>query len=148
MPTALDPSARENISSIHSKEKLHKPTNLSAVLGLHSTSCFKANANLHVTKLRQMIQAKLRRNQVTPATIRNDSFKLIDMLASEGAKASIRQSIVTLTFEQSIKLFPIFQLIDVSVPNENNSCSVFQMVANGHNTFIESNSFNDDSLLS
>ena len=38
--------------------------------------------------LRRMIQAKLRRNQVTPATIRNDSFKLIDTLASEGVTSS------------------------------------------------------------
>jgi hypothetical protein len=117
MPTALDSSARKNISSIHSKEKLQKPTNLSAVLDLHSTSCSKSNQSfvgkyvsnfqLVVAKLRQtikaklrqtiqvkfclMIQAKLHQNQVTPATIRNDSFKLIDMLASEGAKASIRQ---------------------------------------------------------
>ena len=29
-------------------------------------------------KFRQMIQAKLRQNQVTPATICNNSFKLID----------------------------------------------------------------------
>jgi hypothetical protein len=93
-----------------------------------------------------MIQAKLRRNQVTPATIRNDSFKLIDTLTSEGAKASIRQLIVTLTFERSINSFPIFQLIDVSVPNENNLCSVFQMIANGHNTFVKSTSFNDSSF--
>jgi hypothetical protein len=139
---------------------------LSAVLDLRSTSCSKSNqsfvgeyvssfqlvvvkfrrmiyqgiqAKLRQTiqvKFRRMIQAKLRRNQVTPATIRNDSFKLIDTSA-EGAKASIRQLIVT---------FPIFQMIDVSVPDENNSCSVFRMVANGHNTFIESNSFNDDSF--
>ena len=40
---------------------------------------------------------------------------MIDTLASEGAKKSIRQLIVTLTFERSIDLFPIFQLIDVSV---------------------------------
>ena len=47
-----------------------------------------ANKVIHRTiqaKLRRMIQAKLRQNQVTPATIRNDSFKLIDTLASEGA---------------------------------------------------------------
>ena len=57
LPAALDLSARVNISSIHSKEKLQKPsnlsaglglhsastTNLSAVLDLHSTSCFKSN---------------------------------------------------------------------------------------------------------
>jgi hypothetical protein len=71
---------------------------------------------------------------------------LIDTLASERAKASIRQLIVTLTFERSIESFPIFQLIDVSVPDENNLCSVFQMFANGHNTFVESNFFNDDSF--
>jgi len=65
---------------------------------------------------------------------------------SEGAIASIRQLIVTLTFERSIEAFPIFQLIEVSVPDENNLCSVFQMVANGHNTFVESNFFNDDSF--
>ena len=35
-----------------------------------------------------MIQAKLRRNQVTPATTCNDSFKLIDTLASEGVTSS------------------------------------------------------------
>ncbi len=35
-----------------------------------------------------MIQAKLRRNQVTPATIRKNSLKLIDTLASEGATSS------------------------------------------------------------
>jgi hypothetical protein len=60
--------------------------------------------------------------------------------------ASIRQLIVALTFERSIKALPIFQLIDVSVHNKNDSCSVFQIVAQGHNTFIESTSFNDDSF--
>ncbi len=60
--------------------------------------------------------------------------------------ASIRQLIVALTFERSIKALPIFQLIDVSVPDKNDSCSVFQMVAHGHNTFIESTSFNDGSF--
>ena len=35
-----------------------------------------------------MIQAKLHQNQVTPATICNDSFKLIDTLASEGVTSS------------------------------------------------------------
>jgi hypothetical protein len=39
-------------------------------------------------KFRRMIQAKLCRNQVTPATICNYSFKLIDMLACEGATSS------------------------------------------------------------
>jgi len=42
-------------------------------------------AKLHLTiqvKFRRVIQAIL--HQVTPATIRNDSFKLIDTLASEG----------------------------------------------------------------
>jgi len=61
-------------------------------------------------------------------------------------KASIRQLIVGLTFERSIEAFPIFQLIDVSIPDEYYSCSVFQMVAHGHNTFIESTSFNDGSF--
>jgi hypothetical protein len=45
---------------------------------------------------------------------------------SEGAKASIRQLIVTLIFEQSIEAFPIFQLIDVSVPD--NTFADFQLV--------------------
>ena len=36
-------------------------------------------------KFHQVIQAKLRQNQVTPATFRNNSFTLIDTLASEGA---------------------------------------------------------------
>jgi hypothetical protein len=53
---------------------------------------------------------------------------------------------MTLTFEQRIEVFPIFQLIDVSIPDENDSCSVFQMVAHGHNTLIESTSFNDGSF--
>jgi hypothetical protein len=57
--------------------------------------------------------------------------------------ASIRQLIVALTFDRSIEALPIFQLIDVSVPDKNDSCSVFQMVAHEHNTFIESTSFND-----
>ncbi len=60
--------------------------------------------------------------------------------------ASIWQLIVVLTFEQSIEAFPIFQLIDVSVPNKNDSCSVFQMFVHGHNTFIKSTSFNDGSF--
>ena len=34
----------------------------------------------------------------------------------------------------------------MSVPNENDSCSVFQMVAHRHNTIIESTSFNDGSF--
>jgi hypothetical protein len=53
---------------------------------------------------------------------------------------------MTLTFERSIEAFPIFQLIDVSVPDENDSCRVFQVVEHGHNTFIESTSFNDSSF--
>ena len=61
-------------------------------------------------------------------------------------KASIQQLIVALTFERSIEAFPIFQLIDVSVLDENDSCSVFQMVAHGHDTFIKSTSFNDGSF--
>ncbi len=40
----------------------------------------------------------------------------------------------------------IFPLIDGSVSNKNDSCSVFQMVAQGHNTFIESTSFKDSSF--
>jgi hypothetical protein len=43
-------------------------------------------------------------------------------------------------------VFPLFQLIDVSIPDENDSCSVFQMVSHGHNTFIKSTSFNDGSF--
>jgi hypothetical protein len=53
---------------------------------------------------------------------------------------------MTLTFERSIEAFPIFQLIDVSVPDKNDSCSVFQMVAHRHNTIIESTSFNNGSF--
>ena len=60
--------------------------------------------------------------------------------------ASIRQLIVELIFERSIEALPIFQLIDVSLPNKNDSCSVFQMVAHGHNTFIKSTSFNVSSF--
>ncbi len=70
-------------------------TNLSAVLNLHSTSCFKSNqsfvgkyvSNFQLVvakfrwaihqgiqaKLRWTIQAKLRQNKVTQATIRSDS---------------------------------------------------------------------------
>jgi hypothetical protein len=59
--------------------------------------------------------------------------------------ASIRKLIVALTFEQIIKMQPIFQLIGAFVPNTNDSCSVFQMVVHGRNTFIESTSFNDGS---
>ena len=58
--------------------------------------------------------------------------------------SSIFQLIVG--FEQSIDAFPLFQLIDVSIPDENYLCSVFQMVAHGHNTFIESTCFNDGSF--
>ena len=58
--------------------------------------------------------------------------------------SSIFQLIVR--FEQSIEVFPLFQLIDVSIPDENYLCSVFQMVAHGHNTFIESTCFNDGSF--
>jgi hypothetical protein len=53
---------------------------------------------------------------------------------------------ISLTFERSIKAFPFFQLMDVSVLDENDSCSVFQMVVYGHNTFIESTFFNDGSF--
>jgi hypothetical protein len=53
---------------------------------------------------------------------------------------------MTLTFERSIKAFPFFQLMDASVLDENDSCSVFQMVAYWHNTFIESTFFNDGSF--
>jgi hypothetical protein len=55
--------------------------------------------------------------------------------------SSIFQLIVG--FEQSIEAIPIFQLIDVFVPDENDLCRVFQMVVHGHITFIESTSFND-----
>ena len=41
---------------------------------------------------------------------------------------------------------PIFQLIDVFVPNKNDSYNVFQMVAHGHNTFIKSTCFNNSSF--
>ena len=58
--------------------------------------------------------------------------------------SSIFQLIVG--FEQSIDAFPLFQLIDVSIPDENYLCSVFQMVAHGHSTFIESTCFNDGSF--
>jgi hypothetical protein len=51
-------------------------------------------------------------------------------------RASIWHLIFALTFKQSIKMQPIFQLIDVFVPNKNDSCSVFQMVAHRYNTFI------------
>jgi hypothetical protein len=61
-------------------------------------------------------------------------------------KASIQQLIVALTFERSIEAFPIFQLIDVSVLDENDSCSVFQKFAHGQDTFIKSTSFNDGSF--
>jgi hypothetical protein len=44
------------------------------------------------------------------------------------------------------KMQPIFQLIDVSVPNKIDSCSAFQMVAHGHNSIIESTSFKDSSF--
>jgi hypothetical protein len=74
----------------------------------------------------------------------NGSFKF-SLGASQPfnlALAFTAKLIVALTFEQSIKTQPIFQLIDVSVPNKNDSCSAFQMVAHGHNTFIESTSFN------
>jgi hypothetical protein len=54
--------------------------------------------------------------------------------------------LIALKFKQSIKVQPIFQLIDVFVANKNDSCSVFQMVAQGHNTFVESASFNDSSF--
>jgi hypothetical protein len=88
LPGDLDPLAHMNISSIHSKEKLQKSsnlsagyslhsastTNLSAVLDWHSTSCFKlkqsfvskyvSNFKLVVVKFHQAIhegiQAKLR----------------------------------------------------------------------------------------
>ncbi len=74
----------------------------------------------------------------------NGSFKL-SLGASQPfnwALAFAAKVIVALTFKQSIKMQPIFQLIDVSVPNKNDSCSAFQMVVHGHNTFIESTSFN------
>jgi len=61
-------------------------------------------------------------------------------------KASIWQFIVALTFERSIEAFPIFQLIDVSILDENDSFCVFQMVAHWHSTFSQSTSFNDSSF--
>jgi len=53
--------------------------------------------------------------------------------------------IVALAFERSIETQPIFQLIDVCVPSIYDLCSVFQMIAHGHTTFIESTSFKDGS---
>jgi hypothetical protein len=78
----------------------------------------------------------------------NGSFKF-SLGASQPfnrALALTAKVIVALTFERSIKMQPIFQLIDVFVPNKNDSCSAFQMVAHGHNTFIESTSFNNSSF--
>ena len=63
-----------------------------------------------------------------------------------GASAFTAELIVALTFERSIEAFPIFQLIDVSVLDENDSCSVFQKFAHGQDTFIKSTSFNDGSF--
>jgi hypothetical protein len=60
--------------------------------------------------------------------------------------ASIWKLIVALTYKESIKTYPIFSLIDVSIPNKNDLCSAFQMVAHGHNTFINSTSFNNSSF--
>jgi len=54
--------------------------------------------------------------------------------------------LIALTFKRSIKVQPIFQLIDMFVANKNDSCSVFQMVVHGHNTFIESTSFINSSF--
>ncbi len=78
----------------------------------------------------------------------NSSFKVSGEASQpfHWASAFTAKLIVALIFEQSIKTQPIFQLIDVSVPNKNDLCSAFQMVAHGHNTFIESTSFNDSSF--
>jgi hypothetical protein len=59
---------------------------------------------------------------------------------------SIWQLMVALTFEQSIKMQPIFQLNDVSIPNKNDLCSVFQMIVHWQNTFIELISFNNSTF--
>jgi hypothetical protein len=42
--------------------------------------------------------------------------------------AYIWQLIVVLTFERSIKMQPIFQLIDMSFPNKNDLCIAFGML--------------------
>ncbi len=78
----------------------------------------------------------------------NGSFKVSEGASQpyNWASAFTAKLIVALTFEQSIKTEPIFQLIDVSVPNKNDLCSAFQTVARGHNTFIESSSFNNSSF--
>ena len=107
-------NSSQNILSVTLDSRSASTTNLSAVLNLHSTSCFKSNQSfvgeyvsnfqLVVMKFRRaihqctqaklcqtiqvkfcrVIQAELRRNKVTPAIIRNGSFKVIDTLASEG----------------------------------------------------------------
>jgi hypothetical protein len=78
----------------------------------------------------------------------NGSFKfsLESSQPINWALAFTAKLIVALTFERSIKTQTIFQLIDVSIPNINDSCSAFQMVAHRHNTFIESTAFNNSSF--
>jgi hypothetical protein len=78
----------------------------------------------------------------------NGSFKVSEGASQpfKWASAFTAKLIVALTLEQSIEMQPIFQLVDVSVPNINDLCSAFQTVVHGHNTLIESTSFNDSSF--
>jgi hypothetical protein len=46
--------------------------------------------------------------------------------------------IVELTFKQSNKTQPIFQLIDVSITNKDKMCSTSQLAANEHKGLIKS----------
>ncbi len=78
----------------------------------------------------------------------NGSFKVSEGASQPFNWASVFRAklIVALTFKQSIETQPIFQVIDVSVPNKNDLCSAFQMVVHGHNTFIKSAILNDSSF--
>jgi hypothetical protein len=55
-----------------------------------------------------------------------------------GASAFTAKLIVALTFEQSNKTQPIFQLIDVSITNKDEMCGPSQLVANKHKDLIKS----------
>jgi len=80
-----------------------------------------------------------------PNAVSDKPFRTLRLDRIKNKMQSIYQ-LIALTFKRSIKVQPIFQLIDVFVANKNDSCSVFQMIEHGHNTFVESTSFNDSSI--
>jgi hypothetical protein len=100
LPAALDLSARVNISSIHSKEKLQKPSNLSAGLGLHSASTtnLSAGLGLHSASTTNLSAVLDLHSTCKPA--HKDSIK---RLSKDASASQLKQNAIHLSVDCWIK---------------------------------------------